>query len=259
MLQACEISDRSQAHRAGASQRPRERHLPPQMSANLLHYLAAAQTETENATKAKQKPRQVLSRGIACTPILPRGWAATAISTVHSWITSFAGLQNQKAISKPPNSKNAPKASKRPGPIQPASGTAKATKTSKIASTSKPTAPKATKTAQAKTAATTAAGLFSAGQQAAAAGATSAGMNAADANAVTDPMKPADQAPKRDRKKASDINVEEAVAKVKAAKAGGTLAKLSLLELKAYLKSVGKPVGGKKADLMERVEAVAEP
>ena len=84
-------------------------------------------------------------------------------------------------------------------------------------------------------------------------------MNPAEPNAAaTDPTNPADQAPKRDRKKASDINVEEAVAKVHAAKADGTLAKLSLLELKAYLKSVGKPVGGKKADLIERVGATAQ-
>lgn len=174
--------------------------------------------------------------------------------------TDCAGLQNKKAVTKPPNAKNAPKATKRPGQSQPTSGTAKAAKTAKGASTSKANASKAAKAAQAKTAATTAAALFSAVQKNTAAG-TSGGTNAADANtAGTDAAEPAaDQAPKRDRKKASDINVEEAVAKVKAAKAGGTLAKLSLLELKAYLKSVGKPVGGKKADLMERIEAVVEP
>jgi ribosomal protein L7/L12 len=69
--------------------------------------------------------------------------------------------------------------------------------------------------------------------------------------------KSTEQAPKR--KTAADINVNEAIQKVKAAKASGSLGKLSLLELKAYLKSKSKPVSGKKADLLERIQALAEP
>ena len=45
-------------------------------------------------------------------------------------------------------------------------------------------------------------------------------------------------------------------AKVQAAVApGGSFAKLTLPELKAYLKSIKQPVGGKKGDLEERVRA----
>jgi SAP domain len=151
------------------------------------------------------------------------------------------------------------KAGKRPATTQATNGAAKVaklTKADKGASTTKTTASKAS---QAKAAATSAAGIFTAAQ----AGGTSAGTTAAaaaDTSALgKDAEKSADQAPKRERKKASDVNVEDAVVKVKAAKNAGTLGKLSLLELKAYLKSVGKPVGGKKAELIERVEAAAEP
>eukprot|EP00892_Ulva_mutabilis_P010491 jgi/Ulvmu1/7814/UM004_0043.1 len=61
------------------------------------------------------------------------------------------------------------------------------------------------------------------------------------------------------RRKVSDINVEDAKAKVTAAKAAGTMAKLSIPELKVYLKAIGKPVGGKKGDLVERIIAAGEP
>ena len=62
--------------------------------------------------------------------------------------------------------------------------------------------------------------------------------------------------PARQRKKASDVSAEDAVAAVRAAHAQGTLAKLGLLELKAFLKANGKPVGGKKAEVLERAQAV---
>lgn len=42
-------------------------------------------------------------------------------------------------------------------------------------------------------------------------------------------------------------------AKVVQAQAGGTLGKLTIPELKAYLKSIKAPVGGKKGELEERV------
>lgn len=45
-------------------------------------------------------------------------------------------------------------------------------------------------------------------------------------------------------------------AKIQAAVApGGSFAKITLPELKAYLKSIKQPVGGKKGDLEERVRA----
>ncbi len=45
-------------------------------------------------------------------------------------------------------------------------------------------------------------------------------------------------------------------AKVQAAVApGGSFAKITLPELKAFLKSIKQPVGGKKGDLEERVRA----
>jgi hypothetical protein len=56
------------------------------------------------------------------------------------------------------------------------------------------------------------------------------------------------------RKKASDIPADEALKKVHEALTAGLLSKLSVPELKAYLKAKGKPVGGKKADLLARIE-----
>lgn len=61
------------------------------------------------------------------------------------------------------------------------------------------------------------------------------------------------------RRKVSDISVEESTTKVKAAIAAGTLTKLSVPELKVYLKSIGKPVGGKKSDLLQRIQPSHEP
>lgn len=54
------------------------------------------------------------------------------------------------------------------------------------------------------------------------------------------------------RKKASDVDVGAAVAAVQAAHAQGTLNKVGLLELKAFLKSRKLPVGGKKSEILER-------
>jgi hypothetical protein len=172
-----------------------------------------------------------------------------------------AGLKNKMAVAKPPNLKNVTKAVKRPGQTQPMTASAKAAKTAKGPAATKTATCKATKaTTKAKAAAVSAAAMFSAVQKAGVVDEANTAQNDNTSNvAATDGAKPGEQAAKRDRKKASDINVEEAVAKVKAAKSAGTLMKLSLLELKAYLKSVGKPVGGKKAELVERVDAVVEP
>lgn len=46
-----------------------------------------------------------------------------------------------------------------------------------------------------------------------------------------------------------------AVSKVQAAHAGGGLGKVTIPELKAFLRSVKQPVGGKKGELEERVRA----
>lgn len=194
---------------------------------------------------------------IACAvEHLPKLDQAPRTNTHNCYLSylNCAGLKSKEAVAKPPNSKNASKAVKRAGQAQPTSGTAKAAKTAKAASTSKASTSKPPKAAAKPK---TAAELFSAVQP----GAAGAGTSAANPNVAAgkDAAKPADQAPKRDRKKACDINIEEAVAKVKAANTAGMLAKLSLLELKAYLKSVGKPVGGKKAELVERVETITEP
>lgn len=186
----------------------------------------------------------------------PSHWTAVRVAAVSC--TQCAGLKNKEAAAKVPNTKVV-KTTKRPGQIALAAGPAKAARTAKGASTSTAAASKATKATKAKAAATTAVGLLAALKEQGETAGTSAGTDAATPSvAENNVAKPADQAPKRDRKKASDINVEEAIAKVAAARTSGTLAKLSLLELKAYLKSAGKPVGGKKAELVERVQAEAE-
>lgn len=170
-----------------------------------------------------------------------------------------AGLKQKEVTNKPPNSKNLSKTAKRPGTGQPTAGTNKAAKT---APAGKITVPKVKKTAaQAKVASMSAANVLYAAQQAAGP-ATMTGVNACASDAaVKAATKPSDQAAKRERKKASDVNTEEAVAKVKAAIAAGTMIKLNLQGLKAYLKSIGAPVGGKKADLIERIQksATAQP
>jgi hypothetical protein len=58
----------------------------------------------------------------------------------------------------------------------------------------------------------------------------------------------------RQRKKASDVCTEDAEKAVRNAHTMGTLSKVALIELKAFLKSRGLPVGGKKAEVLERVE-----
>jgi hypothetical protein len=60
----------------------------------------------------------------------------------------------------------------------------------------------------------------------------------------------------RQRKKASDVSLDDAVKVVQLAHAQGSFAKVGLLELKAFLKAKGKPVSGKKAELVERAQAV---
>ena len=80
-----------------------------------------------------------------------------------------------------------------------------------------------------------------------------AGHNPADAAAPA-----ADGKAQRQRKKASDVAPEQAEAVVRQARACGSFAKVGLHELKAYLRAQGKPVGGKKAELVERVQALLQ-
>ena len=60
----------------------------------------------------------------------------------------------------------------------------------------------------------------------------------------------------RKRAKASDVNPEEAEVALRTAQAQGSFAKVGLAEIKAFLKWKGKPVGGKKAELVERAIAL---
>lgn len=78
-------------------------------------------------------------------------------------------------------------------------------------------------------------------------------------DACSDPAKGSHKAdaPSK-RRKVSEIDIEQAKAKVIAAKAARTLTKLSIPELKVYLKSIGKPVGGKKGELIERIQCSPE-
>ncbi len=76
-----------------------------------------------------------------------------------------------------------------------------------------------------------------------------AAMAAAAAAATTAPAK----AP-RQRKKADDIDLAEVERKIQEKFAAGKLADLSIPELKCFLKARKLPVGGKKSDLVARVE-----
>jgi hypothetical protein len=76
-----------------------------------------------------------------------------------------------------------------------------------------------------------------------------AAMAAAAAEATTAPAK----AP-RQRKKADDIDLAEVGRKIQEKFAAGKLADLSIPELKRFLKARKLPVGGKKSDLVARVE-----
>lgn len=76
-----------------------------------------------------------------------------------------------------------------------------------------------------------------------------AAMAAAAAAAATAPAK----AP-RQRKKADDIDLAQVEKKIQDKLAAGKLADLSIPELKCFLKARKLPVGGKKSDLVARVE-----
>jgi hypothetical protein len=58
----------------------------------------------------------------------------------------------------------------------------------------------------------------------------------------------------KQRKKASDVCIEDAEKAVRDAHAHGTLPKVAMIELKVFLKAHHLPLGGKKAEVLERVE-----
>lgn len=80
------------------------------------------------------------------------------------------------------------------------------------------------------------------------------------------PRKPAAKAPadgpgaKAPKKPKAEVDVAAVIARLAAhARAGTNATDVTLPELKALLKSMGKPVGGKKADLVQRaVEAMGK-
>lgn len=133
-----------------------------------------------------------------------------------------------------------------PPPAKPGAGPKQAAAGQKRAPGAKaavPRAPKAAKAAAADQAplAAGAGGPEPAGAPAAAAGAPAV----ARAAAAAKPPKP--RAPPK------ELVLEEVVGKVRAAHAAGKLGSLTIPEMKCYLKSLKKPVGGKKAELEERV------
>ncbi|KAJ7098685.1 SPOC like C-terminal domain-containing protein [Mycena belliarum] len=71
-----------------------------------------------------------------------------------------------------------------------------------------------------------------------------------DENAVS--AAPAEKAPAKGTKRKADVDVSEA--EIMSRYAEGLLNKLTVEQLKNFLKSKGKPYSGKKADLIERVE-----
>ncbi|GAB4820750.1 hypothetical protein N2152v2_007796 [Parachlorella kessleri] len=118
------------------------------------------------------------------------------------------------------------------------------------AAPAKPRAPKAVKPA--------AAGGARPSTAAAAAG--PAAIAATNSVAPSEPVQPGTAAaaapaaaPKPAKPKAPAMPLEEVVKKVLSSHAAGKLSALTMDQMKAYLKSVKKPVGGKKADLEERV------
>jgi hypothetical protein len=67
-----------------------------------------------------------------------------------------------------------------------------------------------------------------------------------------------EKAPPRKRTKAGDLDAAHVEAKVRAQHAAGALDKLSIPEMKVFLKARKLPLGGKKADLVARLgEALA--
>ncbi|KAL4457639.1 hypothetical protein ABPG75_012504 [Micractinium tetrahymenae] len=81
------------------------------------------------------------------------------------------------------------------------------------------------------------------------------GMGAAAAAAAAAPGGAPAKPPPKPRAKPADVDVAAVTAKVHQMHAVGTLGKLTIPEMKAYLKSIKQPVGGKKGDLEERVRA----
>ena len=144
--------------------------------------------------------------------------------------------------------KPAPKRPALPGVPKSAAPAAKR-KAAPAGAAAKPKAPAAPKKAKAAAAAGTAAGAPHAAVGAPG-GAAPPGA-AGEPGSAAAPAAPA--APARARAKPADVDVADVTARVQALHAAGTgLAGLTIPQLKAFLKSVGKAVGGNKAALEER-------
>lgn len=243
---------------------PKKRHTPPLISNLLREMLSAAQTDQVSESLSNvQKPsnRKLFSaQGFSGKPpgMPPTNQQHLAVLQLH-FSFLVAVLTGQKpTLPKPPNT--AAVAGKR----TPA-GASKGSKASTVKNGEKSTAGKRKPGTEVRPQATTAEakaphdetgrgtkpqpGMGRLG----APSATTAGAGTIPAKGLPK----ADTASKR--RKVSDISVEETSAKVKAATAAGKLISLSVPELKVYLKSIGKPVGGKKSDLLERIQSSHEP
>ncbi|PRW56060.1 hypothetical protein C2E21_5110 [Chlorella sorokiniana] len=183
-----------------------------------LRQAAAAASGSQPRAPAFKK---IAGAAPAAAPKKPAGTAGKA-----------AAGQKRPAAAKPPTGAKRPKAATAAAaaPTPPASEAAGAALP--------PSAP-------ASAAAAAAAGGSAAAQQ----GSMALPSAAAAAQAAAPP-----KAPAKPRPKAADIDLAAVTAKVQAAVApGGSFAKITLPELKAYLKSIKQPVGGKKGDLEDRV------
>lgn len=237
---ACTVQSGGATQSSSHASAIRQRHKPPQLSQNLLGWLSRAEGEADSDDKAaKQATRAPLkpfaSQGFQSAPRLVPSRIVQQANSKLAWpgdglccslLVSAAHQRSPAGLAKQGPRKPIPKV---PG---------KATKAAPKAG--KPAAPKA---ATAKRPASDTA-VPAAKRPAPAAGGPAP---AADG----DKDKPA-----RQRKKASDVDAAEAEAAVRAAHAAGTLAKVPMLELKAFLKAHGKPVGGKKAEILERAQAL---
>ncbi|PSC72899.1 hypothetical protein C2E20_3898 [Micractinium conductrix] len=221
---------------------------------------AGAASATQHPTQAAAKPAGAVAAKLA--PLaLRQAAAAAAGGSVKPAAPVFKKIARAGASAAP---KKAAAGAKR------AAGAAKppaAPKRPKAGAAAAATAPGAAPTAQGVPAAAEAAAPSAAkpaaarskahATTAAAAGGMGAAATAALASAATEAGTaagaPAAKAPAKPRAKPAEIDLAAVTAKVQQLHAAGTLGKLTIPEMKAYLKSLRQPVGGKKGELEERV------
>lgn len=262
-FQAGLVQEAGQGMGCSINAAPKKQHVPPLISTLLREMLSAAQTDQVSESQGNpQKPsnRKLFSaQGFSGAPqgMIPTQEQHLAPRPQFTFLVAVLAGQNPK-LRKPPN-KGAVTGKRT------AAGISKGSKASTVTKGAKGTAVKRKPDAVSKPRTTTARGTAShdetgTGSKSQPDTGTLVGPSATTAGATTNPangMPKADTASKR--RKVSDISVEESTAKVKAAMAAGKLTSLSVPELKVYLKSIGKPVGGKKSDLLERIQSSHEP